>query len=118
MMNKETRKQIAVLIGSLSALADVEAITEAGAEDTLAEVGAFADELQSFADEERDKFDNMPEGLQSSERGQAMEEAADMLEAAVNSLQSIHIDFKNLQEGWQEEVMDEILSAISELEGI
>lgn len=117
-MNKATRKQISEIIGRLESLATVDAITDAGVEGTLAEIQDISSEIQSLADDEQDKFDNMPEGLQNGERGQEMQDAAEMLNSAVSTLESISIDAANLEEGWQEEVMDEILSAVSELHGI
>ncbi len=74
-MNKERRKQIAVIVNRISSIVS---------------------DLEMVKDEEDDYRDNMPENLQGSiryddseEASNAMQDAIDSLEEAVSSLEEI-----------------------------
>lgn len=67
-MNKDTRKQLSVLIDELTSLQA---------------------RVQELGEAEREKYDNMSEGLQCIERGQAISTAADTLEDQASELTNI-----------------------------
>lgn len=67
-MNKERRKQIEEVLGSLSELKE---------------------RIEAIRDDEQEYFDNMPESFQMGERGQLAELAASSLDDAVSTLDDV-----------------------------
>lgn len=118
-MNKATRKQIAIMSIELEAIKKrLEEIGKVYGR-LKDELDGFQEKLESYqsdieglADEERMKFDNLPEGLQESERGEAYEIAADTLEEAASNLEEVVSSLTEKLGDWVDIDVDEITSGI------
>lgn len=50
---------------------------------------AQMEELEYIKDEEQECYDNLPEGLQCSEKGEVMEENIDEIDSAISDLENV-----------------------------
>lgn len=116
-MNAQQRKTIQAAIDTLSAFTDADHCKEQGVAAVIDAVSNARSVFTEEAEAEREKFDNMPEGLQQTEKGEKLEEAADQLESADSSLEEVDLsEHVTPEEGWADDVAEQIQTAIDEAE--
>lgn len=116
-MNKQQRKQLAIIESSISHLAELEPNEAVNWAEAIEKLEDALSNVQEIRDEEQDKFDNLPEGLQASGKGDDIQSAIDALDSAVTDLEAAieSAKGKDSNEDKVESVSESVQSAIDSI---